>query len=80
VQVDFHDQLSDASDIDCQDQTRQSAHKDQEHRVVVASNASSKPDTMMVELSHTIVAQVAMSRFGRSEDQARLAELQSVDR
>lgn len=35
---------------------------------------------MMVELSHTVVAQVAVSRFGRPKDQARLTELQSVDR
>ena len=47
--------------------------------IVSLSNACAKPDAVVIELADTIVAQVAVGRLGRAEDQTCLTELHHLD-
>ena len=60
MELDLKNKLGNASHIDGQDQADKEANKDQEKRIVVPADTSAQPDTVMVKLSHAIVAQVTV--------------------
>ena len=68
-------ELADASREDCDDQTIQGSHKREEKSVVATTNACTEPNAMMIKFAHTVVAQIAVCRLMRSENQTRLTEL-----
>ena len=60
MQINLHVQLHHTSNDNCPDQTVQGHDETEEERVIVPPDASSKPDTMVIKLGHTVVTQIAM--------------------
>ena len=69
------DELTYACREDCDDQTIQGNHKREEKSVVATTYACAEPHAMMIELTHTVIAQITVCGLMRSENEARLTKL-----
>ena len=67
-----------AHGYDVQAEACQQANKVNKPLIVSSTNASTKPNTMMIEVYDTIITNVAMARTLWPENHTRFTELESV--